>query len=158
MKPPAARNKFRGIWDEIVYLEFRAGYWMYEREQRARAKPFIERLRAILKRLRVRDDSLSSVTVKGLVADFDRDQELEIHYKKAEIRMLRKLLSYPPPVPGYDWSTVLSEMDLLATLLEENNRRAEALRTIDECKELARKHRLPYHAGEARKVIWRAVR
>jgi hypothetical protein len=140
------------------YLEFRAGYWMYQREQRARAKPFVERLRALLKRFGIPDDSLPAVSAKGLVADFDRDLDGEIRYKRAEIRLLFKLLSHPAPVPGYDWSTVLSEMGLLATLLEENGQRAEALRIIEECRELARKHRLPYQAGEARKLIWRAIR
>jgi hypothetical protein len=44
MKPMPNRKKFQGLWDEIEYLYFKAGHWMYERGKPSRAKPFIRRL------------------------------------------------------------------------------------------------------------------
>jgi hypothetical protein len=155
MLPFPNRRKFSGLWEEIKYLYFKAGYWMYERGKRRRATSFVRRLKDILINQFVSDDAILAVEAKGLIADFEGNKKREIHFKKLEIQLLTKLSSQPPRIRGYDWSRVLSEMSLLATLFEEDGQRAKALKQIEECKAFARRHRLKFHDGEARRLIWR---
>jgi len=131
---------------------------MYERRIRSRAKGFVHRLKRLLLARRIGSEAILAASARGLIADFDGNKELEIHYKQVEIGLLRKLLKTPPRVDGYDWSTLVSEVSLLSTLLEEAGRRSDALKLVEECKAIALKHRVKFDDGEARRIIWRAVR
>ena len=156
MKPLPTRKKFASLADEAEYLYDKAGFWMYERHQYYRARPFVRRLNAIMASWDNDRNLIPHAEVMALIADFNGDLDAKIKHTKTKISLLNTLLFGAPEVDAYDWADLLDEMELLAIFLEESNQRAKALDMVDDCKVFARKHKLKFDEGSLRKTIWDA--
>ena len=144
------RRVFSSRWDEIDYLYFKAGHWMFIRGQYGRARPFIRRLRRLV---RGQGNNMSTLPAKGLLADWDGDLRKELHYKKVEVGVLMRLLKLGTDFSGCGPSDVLDEMEILALLYEDNRRRSDALKAADQCEAFAGKHKLAFRASQLRRTI-----
>jgi hypothetical protein len=148
--PMPNRRVFSSRWDEIDYLYFKAGHWMFMRRQYGRARPFIRRMRRLV---RGQGNNMSTLPAKGLLADWDGDIRKELHYKKVEVGFLWRLVKLRTEVPGCGPSDALDEMEILALLYEDNHRRKDALKMADQCEAFARKHKLAFRADRLRRTI-----
>lgn len=154
--PVATRRKFFDHWDEIKYLYLKAGHWLYEHRKPSRAAPYIKRLKLLIIKRSLGDESVLVLSAKGLIADWEHDLPKEICYKRLLVDLLLELMKHTTDIPGYEPRNVLQEMEILALLLEDNDQRSEALGMVEKCKAFARKYKLKYREGEARKLIWSA--
>ena len=147
------RRKFSAWWDEVDYLYFKAGHWIYEREMRGRARPFVKRLKRILAGRNVGSGPIMALEAQCLIADFQKDYKSEIHHKRQLVNVLRRLMRIHTDEPGYGPSGAVSEMEILATLLEEDGQRAKALNVVEECRSFAKQYGVKFHEARLRKLI-----
>src|SRR5439155_19940829 len=90
-KRPADRRKFAGRWDEIGYLYDKLLYWLYQRGDAAKARPFAERLRAALRAAPDCRDGIFANECWSLVFETLGDVTKAIDYRENEIRLIRRL-------------------------------------------------------------------
>jgi len=150
-KPPADRRKFGGEWDEINYLYDKLLYWLYEREDAARARPYADRLAQLLPKADPKHEGIFSEECWSLLYEANADLPKAIQHRENEIRKMRQLHEIARSSPrqalvfkcaGY--GDLSDRLDLLATLYHASGQLDKAIATVLESKRLCKQHRIPF--------------
>jgi hypothetical protein len=152
LRPPT-RRRFSTPWDCIKYNLDKLEYWLDCRKDRARAKVYANRLRALLAKHDPDEEALLGSLGRAAIASFDREYDEEIHYAEQGIQRLIKVSQWGIACPGYDWSDVVDWMSILALLYSENGDNKKALAVAQRCKKLADKHGVDYDLNADRQLI-----
>src|SRR4051794_29428862 len=90
-KPPPNRHKFKTDWDEIVYLYEKLLYWLYQRADPAKARPYVRRLEQLLPKADPGHDAILGEECWSLIYEAKGDLRRAIEYRENEIRLIRQL-------------------------------------------------------------------
>jgi tetratricopeptide (TPR) repeat protein len=142
-KPPLQRRKFASDWDEIQYLYQKLLYWLYEREDAAKAARFAERLARLLSIVDPAHDAILSQECWSLIYETRSDIPKAIEYRESEIRLMRQLhdLCREPTndsfaLQGRGFGDLSDRLDLLATLYHASGNCDRAIGLLRESKRL----------------------
>jgi hypothetical protein len=91
VKPPTERRKFADTWYEIGYLYDKLLYWLYQRDDAKKARPFADRLAKLLPKADPEQDSISGEECRSLVYEVKGDFPRAIKHREKEIRLIRRL-------------------------------------------------------------------
>jgi hypothetical protein len=151
VKPPPDRRKFANAWDEIEYLRDKLLYWLYQREDVGKARPYAARLQRLLPRADPDQEAILGQECWSLVHETRGDLQKAIDHRQKEVRLIRRLhdLSRNRPhealaLRGYGHSDLSDRLDLLATLYHDSGNGEKALAILEESRRLCETHGLPF--------------
>src|SRR4051812_20364850 len=90
-KRPADRRKFANEWDEIGYLYDKLLYWLYQREDSRKARPYAKRLERLLPKAAPENDAIFGEECWSLVHETNGNLRKAIEHRENEIRLIRRL-------------------------------------------------------------------
>jgi hypothetical protein len=147
VKPPPHRRKFANEWDEIRYLYDKLLYWLYQRGDRGRARPYAERLECLLRKADPDHNSILGEECWSLVYETKCDLPKAIEHRNKEIDLIQRMhiLSQDSPhrdvlLKDYRYGDLSDRLDLLATLYHDAGQLDKALETLCRSKELCESH------------------
>ncbi len=149
---PPTRRKFRTKWDEIDYLYHKLLYWLYDREDRRKARPFAERLEQLLKKASSDPEAIFGHECWALVYEFKEDMPKAIKQREEVVRLIRRLHDISRDTPhwdfiknnAYDLGDLSDHLDLLATLYHDSGDVDRAIRTLEESQQFCQEHGIPF--------------
>ena len=151
VKPPPGRRKFANEWDEINYLYDKLLYWLYQREDAGKARPYAERLEQLLPRATPAHEAIFGEECWSLVYETKGDLPRAIRHREQEIRLIHRLheLSRKAPheafvLKAYGDDALSDRLDLLATLYHDSGHLDKAIITLQESKQLCEAHGLKF--------------
>jgi hypothetical protein len=133
IKPTGTRRRFNGVWDQIEYLYDKAAYWLDYRKERARAAPYVRRLKPLVTEADPRHEAILGAACRALLADFEGDLTQEISFTKQKLQLLEQSLEGREERLGYDWNDIVDDYDVLAALYEENGQLTDARKARNAC-------------------------
>jgi hypothetical protein len=149
VKPPAARRKFAEASEEMGYLYDKLVYWLYQRQDARRARPFAERLAQLL--AKSRPESIFAEECRSLVAEAKGDFAKAIAHRENEIRLIRRLHKLSQNTANaefvfrqYSHADLSDRLDLLAVLYHDSSQLDKAISTLQESKQLCAKHGIKF--------------
>jgi hypothetical protein len=138
------RARLRRYYDKLVF-------WLYDRENAARAKYFAEKLKATITESRPRHDAIFVEDCRSLIAEANGDLKAAIRHRENAVALIRKLHAMSAGKLGEDYvlsqyghADLRDEMGLLAGLYLEAGRVKEAVAVMREAKDYCRKHNLEF--------------
>lgn len=148
-KAPPTRRKFTDAWDEIDYLYAKLLYWFYEREDRHEALRFGRRLEKLLK---TAPETIRAEECRSLLAELKGNLPAAIRHRDNEIRLIKRLLEASRAHGGleyvkrhgYDYGDLSDRLDLAAMLYHEAGDVEQAIRLLEESRDLCREHGLTF--------------
>lgn len=150
-KSPADRRKFAGPWDEINYLRDKLLYWLYNRQDHGRSRPFAVRLQKLLQSVDGDHESILGEECWSLVFESLRDAKKAIQYRENEIRLIRRLHEVTSGLESkrialkeYGTGDLCDRLELLASLYAESNNVDKAVAALQESQRLCHEHRLKF--------------
>jgi hypothetical protein len=154
-EPPRQRRKFAGARDEMDYLYHKLLYWLYERQDRARASAFGERLARLLSRASPTHDAIFPEECRSLICEARDDRRGAITHRMTELRLIKRLheTSRHTPQEGdvfglYGYEDLRDRLDLLATLYHDSGALDQALAVLRESKQLCDEHGISFDADD----------
>jgi tetratricopeptide (TPR) repeat protein len=145
--PPPDRRKFADERDEIEYLYYKLLYWLYEREDRSRARAFAERLARLLSSASPGHHAILPEECWSLICEAKEDLRGAIEHRENEVRLLKRLhqISGKSDQQGdvlrlYGYDDLSDRLDLLAVLYHDSGQLDKAIRTLLESRRLCAKH------------------
>ena len=146
-KPPPDRRKFAGTWDEIEYLYHKLLYWLYQRADPEKSRPYAERLERLLSQSDPNHEAILGEECRSLVSEAKGDLRGAIKHRENEINLIRRLhqIAYGAPhqdalLKGYGPKDLSDHLDLLATLYHDSGDLRNAISTLVESKRYCQKH------------------
>lgn len=146
-KPPPDRRKFANAWDEIGYLYDKLLYWLYEREDARKARPYAERLEQVLPKAAPDHGAIFGEECWSLVYETKGDLRKAIEHRENEVRLIRRLHKISRRAPyedlvlkDYGYGDLSDRLDLLAVLYHDSGDLDKALSTLQESRQLCQKH------------------
>jgi hypothetical protein len=149
MKPevPAARRKFADAAEEMGYLYDKLIYWLYQRQDARRARPFADRLERLLAKSGPETECIFAEECRSLAHEARGDLAKAIRHRENEVRLIRRLHKLSERTTGadfifrqYTYADLSDRLDLLAVLQHDSGNLAEALNTLEESRRLCEKH------------------
>jgi len=122
-------------------------YWLYDREDRARARAFAERLARLLSKASPGHDAIFPEECWSLICEAKDDLGGAIRHRKNEIRLMKRLHEISRNTAqqedvfrlhGYD--DLSDRLDLLAVLYHDSGNLDKAINTLQESKQVCEKH------------------
>lgn len=154
-KPPPVRRKFAGVWDEIGYLYDKLLYWLYQREDRAKARRYANRLSRLLPKADPAGEAIFGQECWSLVHEAEGDLQKAIRHRENEIRLIHRLHDIARKaehsdaiLQGYDLADLSDRLDLLATLYHDSGQLDKAITTLRESKQLCHKAGIPFDGDD----------
>ena len=154
-KPPPDRRKFADEWDEIGYLYDKLLYWLYRREDAARARPYAERLLPLLSRVTPDHEAIFGEECWSLVCEAKGDLPRAIEHRENEIRLIRRLHQKSRNTPhedlvfkDYGYADLSDRLDLLAVLYHDSGDLDKALEALQESKRLCEEHGVKFDGDD----------
>ncbi len=151
VKPPADRRKFTGVWDEIDYLYQKLLYWLYQREEAARARPYAKRLAQRLGKADPDHEAIFGEECWSLVYETRGDLRKAIEHRENEVRLIRRLHDISRDTPSehlmlreYGYDDLSDRLDLLATLYHDSGELDKALTVLEESRQLCELKEIPF--------------
>lgn len=150
-KPPLRRHKFANDWDEVEYLYQKLLYWLYEREDAAKAASYANRLERLLRSVDPSHESILGEECWSLVYETRGDLSKAIEHRENEIRLMRRLHelarasaedSLALEDRGYD--DLSDRLDLLATLYHDGGELDRAISLLRESEQLCKAHEIEF--------------
>jgi hypothetical protein len=146
---PESRRKFRSEWDQIDYLYHKMLYWFYGPPHSvARAKPFARRLKPLLDAHAGTPEAILGESAWSLYHEVQGNLPLAIKHRENEIRLIRKLLRLCEAQKCYDVADLISRMELLALLYDQDGDTPQARRLLRKARALCAEHRLPFEGED----------
>jgi tetratricopeptide (TPR) repeat protein len=149
--PPPDRRKFADAWDEVSYLYDKLLFWLYQRQDPRRARPYAERLAKLLPTVAPQHDAIFGEECWSLVFEATGDLANAIRHRENEIRLIRHLHAISQNAPhlrlatqGYGYGDLSDRLDLLAVLYHDSGNLEKAIRTLQESNQLCEKHGIPF--------------
>jgi hypothetical protein len=150
-KPPLKRRKFANDWDEIEYLYRKLLYWLYEREDAGKAKPYAERLKALLAATDPGHESILGEECWSLIFEARGEISKAIERRENEIRLMRRLHELASAsknksiaLEGRGYDDMSDRLDLLATLYHDHGDLDKAISILHESKRLCDSHGIEF--------------
>jgi hypothetical protein len=136
--PPPDRRKFADARDQIDYLYHKLLYWLFEREDRVRARAFAKRLGQLLSTSSPGHDAIFPEECWSLVFEAKEDLAGAIKHRENEVRLMKRLHE----LYGYD--DLSDRLDLLAVLYHDSGHLDKAISTLHESRQLCEKHGIKF--------------
>ncbi len=147
VKPPPPRRKFASAWDEIGYLRDKLLYWLYQRQDRGRARPYAERLERLLRKADASQESILGQECRSLIRETSGDLRGAIEHRKKEIELIRRLHDVSRNTPAeqflladYGFDALADRLDLLAVLYHDAGQLDKAIGALRESEQIAKAH------------------
>jgi len=152
-EPPLTRRRFAGVRDEMEYLYHKLLYWMYEQQDRARARAFAERLARLV--TRADRDSIFPEECRSLICEARGDLRGAIRHRENEVRLVNRLreisrntLHEKDVFRLYGHEDLSDRLDLLATLYHDSGDLEKAIATLRESEQLCRRHGVSFDGSD----------
>jgi len=147
-EPPPGRRKFADERDQIDYLYQKLLYWLYEREDKARARAFAESLaQLLLSKSFPGHDAIFPEECWSLICEAKEDLMGATKHRENEIRLIKRLHAISRNSPQkedlfrlYGYEDLSDRLDLLAVLYHDSGYLDKAISTLHESKQLCEKH------------------
>ncbi|HET6883726.1 MAG TPA: hypothetical protein VFI31_26465 [Pirellulales bacterium] len=150
-KPPLQRRKFANDWDEIEYLYQKLLYWLYEREDPAKAATYADRLEQLLLSVDPRHESILGEECWSLIYETRGDIAKAIEHRENEIRLMRRLHELTRDaaenslaLEGRGLGHLSDRLDLLAMLYHDRGEVDRAISLLRESKQLCQAHGIEF--------------
>jgi tetratricopeptide (TPR) repeat protein len=160
VKSPSIRHKFANEWDELEYLYDQLLYWLYERQNPAKARRYAKRMAPLLEKADPDHEAIFGEECRSLMHEAKGDLPKAIEHRKNEIRLVRRLheISHQAPfenriLKDYGYADLSDRLDLLALLYYENGDLDEAMTTLLESKQLCKEHGIKFDAEDVLKEL-----
>jgi tetratricopeptide (TPR) repeat protein len=144
---PPERRKFAGDWDEIGHLYDKLLYWLYEREDPAKARPYARRLERLLRRADRDHGAIFGEECWSLIYEAKGDLRKAIKHRENEIRLIHRLYKVCMGTPAeeialrdYRYDDLSDRMDLLAMLYYDSGDLRKAISILKKSKKLCEAH------------------
>jgi tetratricopeptide (TPR) repeat protein len=154
-KAPPDRRKFATTWDEIGYLYDKLLYWLYQRQEVERARPYAERLERLLPTADARHEAIRGEECWSLVYETKGDVHKAIKHRLNEIRLIRRLHRISRHAPNervmlkaYGYDDLSDRLDLLAVLYHNSGDSESALRSLQESRQLCKQHGIKFDGDD----------
>jgi hypothetical protein len=154
-KAPPSRRKFANAGDEIDYLYHKLLYWLYDRGDARKARPYADRLKERLARRAPDDEGIRGEECRSLICEARGDLPGAIRHRENEVRLIRRLHEITAKTPSwdyvrqdYDYGDLSDRLDLLAILYHDNGGLDRALHALQESKRLCERHGIAFGAQE----------
>jgi hypothetical protein len=141
------RRNFANRWDEIRHLYQKLLYWLYQRGDAGKARPYAERLARLLAEADPGHEAIFGEECRSLVCEAKGDLAKAIKHRENEIRLIRRLheISRGKPyeefaLEGYGSADLSDRLDLLATLYHDSGDLDRAISTLRESKRYCQGH------------------
>jgi hypothetical protein len=132
------------------YLYHKLLYWLYDRQDRRKARPFADRLGRLLRKASTGQD-IFSAECRSLVAEAKGDLPKAIAHREEEIRRIERLHQITPGTPGeryvldrYGYDDLSDRLDLLAVLYHEQGDREKAIRVLEKSRALCKRRGIDF--------------
>jgi hypothetical protein len=159
-KPPPDRRKFAGLRDELDYLYNKLLYWLYEREDRQRARAFADRLAKLLTKKSPGHDAIFPEECWSLICEARQDLSGAVRHRENEIQLIKRLheicrndFQQDLIFRIYNYDALSDRLDLLAVLYHESGRLDQAINTLIESKQLCQEHGIRFDGADILKQI-----
>lgn len=151
-KAPRSRRRFASAWDEIQYLYDKLLYWLYERAEPGKARPFGRRLKHLLGKTPEVRDAILTQECHALVCELEEDLDGAIKHREREIRKIKRLHEIADQdssrrdllLEQYGFDDLSDRLDILAVLLHDRGYTARAIQVLREAHELCARHGMPH--------------
>jgi hypothetical protein len=90
-KPPVTQRRFGTVWGELDYLCKKVRYWLYTRNEKTRAKRFLDRLERVLQDLPENDRAILREEGLALLCELQGKLDVSIAHRKREIQLMERL-------------------------------------------------------------------
>jgi tetratricopeptide (TPR) repeat protein len=154
-KPPPDRRKFADEWDEVGYLYDKLLYWLYERVDAEKTRPYAEKLEQLLSIVAPEPEGIFGEECWSLVHEAKGNLAKAIKHRENEVRLIRRLHDISRNAPHeklilkqYGYDDLSDRLDLLAVLYHDSGDLDKALKTIKESKQLCAKHGIKFDAAD----------
>lgn len=151
VKPPPGRRKSAGRWDEIEYLYGKLLYWLYQAEDRSKARRYAGRLAPLLRKASPEHDAILAEECWSLVYEARGDLPKAITHRENETRLIRTLHEAcrntavrDVALQGYDYDDLSDRLDLLAVLYHDNGDLGRAIAVLEQSKQLCEAHGIAF--------------
>jgi hypothetical protein len=154
-KPPPGRRTFASQWDEIGYLYDKLLYWLYQREDPLKARPYARRLARLLPKVDPAHEAIFGEECWSLVFETEGDLPMAIKHRKNEIRLIRRLHDISLNSPSkdfvfkrYGYDDLSDRLHLLAILHHDSGNLDKALALLEESRRLCKAHGIRFDADD----------
>lgn len=156
------RRTFSVQAEELRYLYDKLLFWLYERDENKKAKPFASRLEELLNGIPDAEECILGNECRALIAETAEDWEAVCRYRQEEIRLVLKLRAMAPTEKPIARAAILRDFTLedLAdryTMLAIGHRHAgrarEAVEFLDISERLCREHGVEFDGADVRSEI-----
>ncbi len=153
--PPKDRRKFASPWDEIGHLYDKLLYWLYQREDVRKARPYAKRLEQLLPKADPEQEAIFGAECWSLVYETKGNFRKAIEHRENEVRLMRRLHEISRTAPnknlvlqfcGYD--DLSDRLDLLATLYHDSGNLDKAIAVLGESKRLCEAHGIEFDGDD----------
>ena len=141
---PRSRRAFRGVADELDYLNEKISYWWHQRGERRHAIQFVDRFEELLQSLRTDDGSIVMQEYWGLLHEVRGSLKKAIAARKREAALIGKLLDIAGPVGPVDHEYLLATLLLIASLHLQADETSQSIDVLHEAEQLANTHSLSF--------------
>lgn len=151
VNPPPDRRKFANAWDEIRHLYDKLLFWLYQREDAGKARPYAQRLKNLLLVEAPNGEVIFAEECWSLVYETMGDLTSAIKHREKEIRLIRRLHDIAGNLPNknlarrdYEFEDLSDRLDLLATLYHDSGKLNKAITILQESKQLCDAHEIKF--------------
>jgi hypothetical protein len=154
-EPPPARRKFADARDEIEYLYHKLLYWLYEREDRARARAYADRLEWLLTKACPGHEAILPEGCRSLICEARGDLTGAIRHRENEVRLTKRLHEISRNsaqqegilrLHGYE--DLSDRLDLLAMLYHDRGDLDKAIVTLRVSEQLCARHGIKFAGAD----------
>jgi hypothetical protein len=149
-KAPPDRRRFADERDQIDYLYHKLLYWLYEREDKARARIFAVRLAQLLS-ASPGHDAIFPEECRSLICEAMDNLPGAVKHRENEVRLIKRLheisrgTRQQDHVIGlYGYDNLSDRLDLLAVLYHDSGDLDKAIATLLESKHLCKKRGIEF--------------
>jgi hypothetical protein len=128
-KPPLTRRRFGNVWGELAYLCEKVRYWLYARNQRARAGRYRDRLERVLEELPENDTAIIRQEGWALLHELRGETAASIAHREREIVLIKRLHKHAESARCDDDTRAYILRDRGVAHLRERQAILEALKT-----------------------------
>jgi hypothetical protein len=154
-KPPCDRRKFADARDEMEYLYHKLLYWLYERQDRVRARTFADRLARLMASASHCHDAIFPEECWSLICETRSDLRGAIQHRANEIRLIKRLHESSRNAPQeedvfrlYGYDDLSDRLDLLASLYHDSGDIDRAIAVLRESKQLCEEHGIQFDGDD----------